>query len=77
MVKDEKTTDDIGWNNHILKSKQDQAKTISVSYIQKSIEKAKMNLGDMYDKAETSELLFSQQKSLSSIMKENLIHLIQ
>lgn len=33
------------------KTNQHQAKTISVSYIQKSIEKAKMNPGDLYDKA--------------------------
>jgi len=50
------TVDEIQYNNTIAiemfrRSKQDQAKTISVSYIQKSIEKAKMDPGDMYDKA--------------------------
>ena len=33
------------------KSKRDQAKTISVSYIQRAIDKTKMNPGDIYDKA--------------------------
>ncbi len=33
------------------KSKSDQAKTISVSYIQKAIDKTKMNPGSIYDKA--------------------------
>ncbi len=50
------TVDEIQYNNTIAiemfrTSKQDQAKTISTSYIQRSIEKTKMNPGDMYDKA--------------------------
>jgi len=50
------TVDEIQYNNTIAiemfrKSKQDQAKTISVSYIQKAIDKTKMNPGGIYDKA--------------------------
>jgi len=50
------TVDEIQYNNTIAiemfrKSKQDQAKTISVSYIQKAIDGAKMNPGGIYDKA--------------------------
>ena len=50
------TIDEIQYYNTIAiemfrKSKSDQAKTISVSYIQKAIDKAKMNPGDIYDKA--------------------------
>ena len=33
------------------KTRQDKAKTISVSYIQKIIDKIKINTGDIYDKA--------------------------
>jgi len=48
--------DEIQYNNTIAiemfrKSKSDQAKTISVSYIQKTIDKTKKNPGDVYDKA--------------------------
>ena len=50
------TVDEIQYYNTIAiemfrKSKSDQAKTISVSYIQKAIDKTKMNPGDIYDKA--------------------------
>jgi len=50
------TVDEIQYYNTIAiemfrKSKSDQAKTISVSYIQKTIDKTKKNLGDVYDKA--------------------------
>ncbi len=50
------TVDEIQYYNTIAiemfrKSKSDQAKTISVSYIQKAIEKTKMNPGGIYDKA--------------------------
>ena len=50
------TIDEIQYYNTIAiemfrKSKSDRAKTISVSYIQKAIDKTKMNPGDIYDKA--------------------------
>jgi len=50
------TVEEIQYNNTIAvemfrKSKQDRAKTISLSYIQKAIDKVKMNPGDIYDKA--------------------------
>ena len=50
------TIDEIQYYNTIAiemfrKSKSDQAKTISVSYIQKTIDKTKKNPGDIYDKA--------------------------
>ena len=50
------TVDEIQYYNTIAiemfrKSKRDQAKTISVSYIQKAIDKTKMNPGDIYEKA--------------------------
>jgi death-on-curing family protein len=50
------TTGEIQYYNTIAiemfrKSKRDQAKTISVSYIQKAVDKTKMNPGDLYDKA--------------------------
>ena len=50
------TVDEIQYYNTIAiemfrKSKRDQAKTISVSYIQKAVDKTKMNPGDLYDKA--------------------------
>ncbi len=50
------TVDEIQYYNAIAiemfrKSKQDQAKTISVSYIQKAIDKVKMNPGGVYNKA--------------------------
>ena len=50
------TVDEIQYYNTIAiemfrKSKSDQAKTISVSYIQKTIDKTKKNPGDVYDKA--------------------------
>ena len=50
------TVDEIQYYNTIAiemfrKSKQDRAKTISLSYIQKAIDKVKMNPGDIYDKA--------------------------
>ena len=50
------SVDEIQYYNTIAiemfrKNKQDQAKTISVSYIQKSIEKVKMDQGDLYNKA--------------------------
>jgi len=50
------TVDEIQYYNTIAiemfrKSKMDQAKTISVSYIQKAIDKTKMNPGGIYDKA--------------------------
>ena len=50
------TVDEIQYYNTIAiemfrKSKSDQAKIISVSYIQKAIEKTKINPGDIYDKA--------------------------
>ena len=50
------TIDEIQYYNTIAiemfrKSKSDQAKTISVSYIQKAIDKTKMNPGGIYDKA--------------------------
>ncbi len=50
------TVDEIQYYNTIAiemfrKSKSDQAKTISVSYIEKAIDKAKMNPGCIYDKA--------------------------
>ena len=50
------TIDEIQYHNTIAiemfrKSKSDQAKTISVSYIQKAIDKTKKNPGDIYDKA--------------------------
>ncbi len=50
------TVEEIQYNNTIAiemfrKSKQDRAKTISLSYIQKAIDKVKMNPGDVYDKA--------------------------
>ena len=50
------TVDEIQYYNTIAiemfrKSKRDQAKIISVSYLQKAIDKAKMNPGGIYDKA--------------------------
>jgi len=50
------TVDEIQYYNTIAiemfrKSKQDKAKTISVSYIKKAINITKMNPGDIYDKA--------------------------
>jgi len=50
------TVDEIQYYNTIAiemfrKSKQDKAKTISVSYIKRAIDKTKMNPGDIYDKA--------------------------
>ncbi len=50
------TVDEIQYYNTIAiemfrKSKSDQAKTISDSYIQKAIDKVKKNPGDIYDKA--------------------------
>ena len=50
------TVDEIQYYNTIAiemfrRTKQDQAKTISVSYIQKAIDKIKKNPGDLYDKA--------------------------
>ncbi len=50
------SVDEIQYYNTIAiemfrKSKSDQAKTISVSYIQKAIDKTKMNPGGIYDKA--------------------------
>jgi len=50
------TIDEIQYNNTIAiemfrKSKSDQAKTISVSYIQRTIDKTKIDPGDIYDKA--------------------------
>ena len=91
------TVDEIQYNNTIAiemfrKSKQDQAKTISASYIQRSIEKAKMNPGDMYDKAArllieltrmhafesgNKRTAFLSTKKFVLRIKENLIYLIQ
>ena len=50
------TVDEIQYYNTIAiemfrKSKSDQAKTISASFIQKAIDKTKMNPGNLYDKA--------------------------
>ncbi len=50
------TVDEIQYYNTIAiemfrKSKSDQARTISVSYIEKAIDKAKINPGGIYDKA--------------------------
>ena len=50
------TVDEIQYHNTIAiemfrKSKRDQTKTISTSYIQTAIDKTKMNSGDIYDKA--------------------------
>jgi death-on-curing family protein len=50
------TVDEIQYYNTIAiemfrKSKRDQTKTISTSYIQTAIDKTKMNSGDIYDKA--------------------------
>ena len=50
------SVDEIQYNDTIAiemfrKSKSDQARTISVSYIEKAIDKAKMNPGGIYDKA--------------------------
>ena len=50
------TVEEIQYNNAIAiemfrKSKRDQAKTISVSYIQKAIDATKAIPGDLYDKA--------------------------
>ena len=50
------TIDEIQYYNTIAiemfrKSKSDQAKTISISYIQKAIDKTKLNPGGIYDKA--------------------------
>jgi len=50
------TVDEIQYYNTIAiemfrKSKRDQTKTISASYIKTAIDKAKMNSGDIYDKA--------------------------
>jgi death-on-curing family protein len=50
------TVEEIQYNNTIAiemfrKSKRDQAKTISVSYIQKAIDATKAVHGDLYDKA--------------------------
>ncbi|MFA5103234.1 MAG: type II toxin-antitoxin system death-on-curing family toxin [Candidatus Thermoplasmatota archaeon] len=50
------TVEEIQYNNIIAielfrRSKHDQAKTISVSYIQKAIEITKIDTGDIYDKA--------------------------
>jgi len=50
------TVDEIQYYNTIAiemfrKSKRDQAKTISVSYVQKAIDKTKMSPGDIYEKA--------------------------
>jgi len=50
------TVDEIQYYNTIAiemfrKSKQDQAKTISISYIQKAIDATKNCYGDIYDKA--------------------------
>ncbi len=50
------TIDEIQYYNTIAiemfrKSKSDQAKTISVSYIQRTIDKTKIDPGDIYDKA--------------------------
>ena len=55
------TVDEIQFYNTIAiemfrKSKSDKAKTISVSYIKKAINKTKMDSGDLYDKA--ARLLF-------------------
>lgn len=50
------TTNEIQYYNAIAiemfrRSKHDQAKTINVSFIQKAIDKTKMNQGELYDKA--------------------------
>jgi len=50
------TVDEIQYNNTIAiemfrRSKHDQAKTISISYVKKAIDKTIMNPGDIYDKA--------------------------
>ena len=50
------TVDEIQYYNTITiemfrKSKRDQTKTISASYVQAAIDKTKMNSGDIYDKA--------------------------
>ena len=50
------TVDEIQYYNTITiemfrKSKRDQTKTISASYVQTAIDKTKMNSGDIYDKA--------------------------
>ncbi len=50
------TVEEIQYNNTIAiemfrRSKRDQAKTISVSYIQKIIDSIKLEPGDIYDKA--------------------------
>lgn len=55
------TVEEIQYNNTIAiemfrRSKHDQAKTISVAYIQKIIDSIKLEPGDIYDKAAT--LLF-------------------
>jgi death-on-curing family protein len=52
------TVEEIQYNNTIAiemfrRSKHDQAKTISVSYIQKVIDSIKIKSGDVYDKAAT------------------------
>ena len=65
------TVEEIQYNNTIAiemfrKSKQDKAKTISISYLQKSIDKIKMNPGDIYDKAALLLIELTQMHAFES-----------
>ena len=65
------TVDEIQYYNTIAiemfrKSKQDIAKTISISYLQKSVDKVKINPGDIYDKASLLLIELTQMHAFES-----------